>query len=238
MNSGVTTADSAPQASPWADAFRQVTPILMGYLPVGMAFGVLAAKSGLATYNIVLMSLLVYAGSAQLIAVSMFAAGMSPLSIVLTTFVVNLRHLLMSAALAPYLKKWKFLELAAFSFEITDESFGVHSVRFAKGETDPKTSILINCMAQAGWVIASLAGTMASAAIPDIEPLGIDYALPAMFIALLVAQTKDGLHVLIAGFTGLLSIMLFQAGLESWSVIIATVIGATLGMGVQSWNKD
>ena len=82
--------------------------------------------------NTVLMSILVYAGSSQLIAVAMFGAGMGPLSIIATTFVVNLRHMLMSASLAPNLRKWSKWELAAFAYEITDESFAIHSTRFAR----------------------------------------------------------------------------------------------------------
>jgi 4-azaleucine resistance transporter AzlC len=87
--------------SPLASAFRQTLPIILGYVPVGFAYGVLAQKSGLSGINTLLMSLLVYAGSAQLIAVGLFAAGAAPLAIVATTFVVNLRHLLMSAPWRP-----------------------------------------------------------------------------------------------------------------------------------------
>lgn len=229
--------EEGTMASPLVSALRQVSPIVMGYLPVGAAFGVLAHKTGLSMLSTVLMSVIVYAGSAQLIAVALFAAGVPPLSIIATTFVVNLRHLLMSASLAPNLGSWKKWELALFGFEITDESFAVHSARFARGDDSKAVSLLINCIAQISWVIASWAGYMAGSAIPDIKPLGIDYALPAMFIALMVMQTKRKLHVFVAGFTGLASISLIQAGADQWAVIIATVIGATVGAGVESWTK-
>lgn len=229
--------EEGTMASPLVSALRQVSPIVMGYLPVGAAFGVLAHKTGLSMLSTVLMSVIVYAGSAQLIAVALFAAGVPPLSIIATTFVVNLRHLLMSASLAPNLGSWKKWELALFGFEITDESFAVHSARFARGDDSKAVTLLINCIAQISWVIASWAGYMAGAAIPDVKPLGIDYALPAMFIALLVMQTKRKLHVFVAGFTGLASIALIQAGADQWAVIIATVIGATVGAGVESWTK-
>ncbi|MBI9078961.1 MAG: AzlC family ABC transporter permease [Pseudodesulfovibrio sp.] len=221
----------------WASAFRQVSPIILGYLPVGAAFGVLANKAGLSMCNTVLMSCIVYAGSAQLIAVAMFATGMPPLSIVATTFVVNLRHMLMSAALTPSLKSWKKWHLALFAFEITDESFALHSTRFGRDDKSQSVSFLINCMAHISWVIASWLGFLAGETIPDVEPLGIDYALPAMFIALLAMQVKNGLHVFVAGFTGLASIVLIQTGADQWSVIIATVLGATFGAGVESWMK-
>jgi 4-azaleucine resistance transporter AzlC len=225
------------ESSPWLSALRQAAPVVMGYVPVGAAFGVLAHKTGLSMGNTVLMSVMVYAGSAQLIAVAMFAAGMPPLSIVVTTFVVNLRHLLMTAALAPSLKPWKKWQLALFASQVTDESFALHSVRFAKGDKNKFQSFMINGIAHLAWILASWLGFLTGAAIPDVEPLGLDFALPAMFIALLSMQVKNGLHIFVAGFTGLASIALIQAGADQWSVIIATLLGATFGAGVESWMK-
>ena len=223
--------------SPMMSAVKQVAPIVMGYLPVGAAYGVLAQQAGLSMLNTVLMSVLVYAGSAQLIGVAMFATGLNPLSIVATTFVVNLRHLLMSASLAPNLKSWNKWELALFAYEVTDESFAVHSVRFARGDLNKTTCFGINAIAQSFWILSSWVGYLAGSSIPNVEPLGIDYALPAMFIALLVMQVKNKLHLLVAGFSGLVSIALIQAGADQWSVILATVIGATFGAGVESWIR-
>jgi len=219
-------------------ALRQVTPIIMGYVPVGAAFGVLAHKTGLSMLSTVLMSTFVFAGSAQLIAVAMFASGLPPFSIIVTTCIVNLRHLLMSASLAPNLKGWGRVEMALFSYEITDESFAVHSSRFGAGDTSKSVSFLINGLAHISWILASWIGFLAGSAVPDIRPLGLDYALPAMFIALLSMQVKNGLHVFVAGVTGMASIALIQSGADQWSVILATLIGATLGAGVESWMKE
>lgn len=136
MNSDTLSSTNRAE-SPLVSAFRQTLPIILGYVPVGFAYGVLAQKSGLSGINTILMSLLVFAGSAQLIAVGLFAAKAAPLAIVATTFVVNLRHLLMSAALAPYLRGWSKSRLALFSYQLTDETFALHVGRFAKGETGP-----------------------------------------------------------------------------------------------------
>lgn len=210
----------------------------MGYVPVGAAFGVLAHKTGLSMLSTVLMSLFVFAGSAQLIAVALLAAGMPPFTIIVTTFVVNLRHLLMTAALAPQLKRWKKWQLALFAYEVTDESFALHSARFSRNDNGVGVSFVINATAHVSWIVASWVGFLAGNAIPDIKPLGVDYALPAMFIALLCMQVKNGLHIFVAGFSGLASIILIQAGADQWSVILATVLGATFGMGAELWaNK-
>ena len=83
-------------------------PIALGYLPLGMAFGILAAQQGLTALDVFFLSFLVYAGSAQFIASAMISSGAASAAIILTTFLVNLRHLLMSASLAPYLKPYIF----------------------------------------------------------------------------------------------------------------------------------
>jgi len=207
----------------------------MGYLPIGFAYGVLAVNGGLSTFQTVLMSIIVYAGSAQLIAASLFAQMISPFSIIATTFIVNLRHLLMSAALAPYLQSWKNVQVAIFSYELTDESFGVHSLWFEQGHHLPTSSIAINMICQFAWVIGSLVGAVAGNLIEDVRPFALDYALPAMFIALLVLQIKNKKHILIAVLSGLISLVLWMTGLTQWNVIIATVFTAALGAGIDLW---
>lgn len=232
-----TLAQPARADSALASTLRQVLPIVLGYAPVGFAYGVLAQKSGLSDLNTLLMSVLVYAGSAQLIAVGLFAAAASPLAIVVTTFVVNLRHLLMSAALAPYLGTWSRTRLALFAGQLTDETFALHAGRFARGETGPAETFGINVIAQSAWVGSTALGLAASTLITDVRPIGLDYALPAMFIGLLLGQLKSRLHVLVAVSAGALSTALMLAGLGQSHVLAATVIAATLGLGVHAWTS-
>jgi 4-azaleucine resistance transporter AzlC len=217
----------------WLRGVVLAAPIVIGYIPIGFAYGVLAQQAGLSTRNTVLMSLLVYAGSAQLIAVGLFATGAPALSIILTTFVVNLRHMLMSAALSPYMQHWRKGELAAFAYELTDESFAVHITRFTENSPPKGEMFAINATAQVSWIFGSWVGAVAGQLITDVKPLALDYALPAMFIALLVMQIKDKRHIVVATATGLLAVALTLGGLGHWSVIIATLIGATLGMALE-----
>lgn len=212
-------------------------PVVMGYLPIGFAFGVLAVNAGLSAFEAVAMSVIVYAGSAQLMAVSLFEAGINPFSIVATTFIVNLSHLLMSASLSPYLKPWRKAEVAAFAFELTDESFGVHSLRFERGESQPGPTLGINFICQLSWVVGTLLGTLAGGLITDVKPFALDYALPAMFIALLILQIKGGRYLLVAAVAGMLSIVIWLVGVTQWNVLLATLIAATLGAGVETWTK-
>lgn len=221
--------------TPLAAAFRQALPIILGYTPVGFAYGVLAQKSGISEINAILMSLLVYAGSAQLIVVSLISAAASPLAIVGTTFIVNLRHLLMSAALAPFLQRWSKVRLALFAAEMTDESFALHAGRFARGERGPAETFGINVFAHCAWTGSTALGVGASTLITDIKPIGLDYALPAMFIALLIGQFRSRLHVAVALAAGTLSTALLLAGLDQSHVLISTILAATLGLGAHTW---
>ncbi|MCK9241433.1 AzlC family ABC transporter permease [Desulfocurvus sp.] len=233
---------SALDGARWApgafgEALRQAAPIVLGYLPVGFAYGVLALKTGLSPLNAVLMSALVFAGSAQLIAVGLLAAGASPLSVAATTFVVNLRHLLMAASLAPHLRGWPASRLAWFGFQLTDETFALHSLRFMQGPPRVAQTLWINAVAHGAWVAGSALGVAASAAVADVRPLGLDYALPAMFIALVVGQVRGAVHVLVGLAAAGLALGLHAAGAGPWSVILATLGAAALGTGVSAWTR-
>jgi 4-azaleucine resistance transporter AzlC len=225
-----------PASSALAGAARAL-PIVMGYIPIGFAFGVLAQKAGLSTVNTLLLSVMVYAGSAQLIAVGLIAAGTAALPIILTTLVVNLRHVLFSAALSPYLKGWRKGEIAVFAFELTDESFALHAARFPQKAPGKIETLALNLTAQVSWVLGTLLGIVAGQAISDVKPYALDYALPAMFIALLVVQIKDRVQVAVTLLAGGLSVLFLVSGMSQWNVIAATLAAATVGVLVEPWIK-
>ncbi len=221
-------------------ALKSTFPIAMGYIPVGFAYGVLAQKIDMSFANTLLMSLIVYAGSAQLIGVGLFEAAIAPFSIILTTFIVNLRHVLMSAALSPYMSSWPKRRLALFCFELTDETFALHSRQFPHEDFHNPNAVnkalYINLQAHSFWVLGSWLGFSAGTLIPSVRPFGLDFALPAMFIALLVVQIKNLLHLLIALFAGAMSVLLLVFGCTQWNVIIATVLSAALGAILETYR--
>lgn len=219
------------------NGMRQAVPIVLGYIPVGFAYGVLAEKSGLGPLTGIGMSIIVFAGSAQLIGAGLFAAGASPVTLIVTTFVVNLRHLLMSAALAPKLNGWKKWQLALFGYELTDETFALHTMRMKEASPPKAETFAVNVTAQASWVFGSLVGYLLGGQIADVRPIGLDYALPAMFIALLVPQFVKPVYLVMAVVSGLLSVILYLLGFSQSHVIAATVIASTLGLGMEQWMK-
>lgn len=216
---------------------KRAIPIVLGYIPIGFAYGVLAGKSGLSETNTLLMSLIVFAGSAQFIAVGLFASGTGPAAVILTTFIVNLRHLLMAASLAPNLSGWKKRYLAFFSFQLTDETFALHSSTADKLNRCRPEALSLNMTAQISWVAGTGFGLVASGLIGDVKPLGLDYALSAMFIGLLVGQCGSPVRVVTAILSGAIATILYLAGLHQFHIIIATIAGATLGLGVEMWTK-
>lgn len=213
----------------------RAVPIILGYLPIGLAFGVLAATAGVGTAGAVAMSVFVFAGSSQLIAVGMIGAGAEVAAITVTTFLVNLRHMLMSAYLAPYLGGLTRLQQALFSYELTDESFAIHSAYFRQQGIPSKTQLFsLNISAHLAWITGTFFGSLLGERLTlDIETFGIDYALPAMFIALLVMQIDSSRRAFIALLAAAIGLALYLFGMSQLYVILATIIAATVGAALK-----
>ncbi len=216
---------------------KRALPIGLGYIPIGFAYGVLAGKTGLSEFNTVLMSLIVFAGSAQFIAVGLFASGTGPAVIIATTFIVNLRHMLMAASMAPYINNWSKKALSFFSYEITDETFALHSSTLDRLNDFKKEAISLNVTAQLFWLLGTVLGLIASGLIQDVKPLGLDYALAAMFIGLLVSQCGNNIRIITAVVSGLIATFFYLLDFQQSYIIIATVAGATIGLCLESWIK-
>ena len=209
----------------------------LGYAPIGFAVGALSRGAGMSPLNTLLMSLLVYAGSSQLIATQLLVLEASPVSVIATTFVVNLRHLLMASALAPHLGRFRKSQLALFSFQLTDEAFAMHSTQFAEGEPSRTETFTINMALHAAWLLGAGAAAVWGTSAEGLARCGLDYAPAAMFIALLALLIKDALQLAVALVGGLLAVVLARAGGGAWSVLVATLVGATLGLWGERWIK-
>lgn len=230
MISGEETGVRPGHLAEFSRGARAALPILLGYVPVALAFGALARQIDLSLWQIGLMSLFVYAGSSQFIAVSLLGAGASTATIIASTFLINLRHLLMSSALSPFLQRCSPRFLALMGAGLTDETFAVNYARLRRGNVPPVDLVAVNIVSQASWVIGSILGGVLGAFIPP-GSFGIDFALPAMFICLIFMQLRHRLDVLIALFAGLcgLGIRLLDPG-NPYAALIAAIAAATLGV--------
>lgn len=204
-------------------------PICVGYFPVGLALGVLADQAGIPFWAVGLMSVLVFAGSAQFIAVAMLAAGASSLSIILMTLVVNLRHVLMSSALAVFLSGGGRWFLSLFAYGITDESFAVNMTRFRRGRWDRRRALVVNHLSNIAWVVSTVAGSLAGQFIPR-GAFGMDYALTGMFICLLVLQLRGWIYVLTAIMSSVIAVAWYLLVPGNSYIMVAAVGAATAGL--------
>lgn len=214
----------------WSDFWRGArfaVPVMLGYFTVGFAFGVLAVQAGLNPLTAGLMSWFVYAGSGQLIATGMLIAGADGLSVIMTTFVVNLRHLLMSAAMTPYLRTWSKPLQAWFSFQMTDETFALNLGRFGIDGVNVGRTLGINLFSHLAWTFAGVAGAFFGDVIGDVKPYGLDFALSAMFVALIMPHLRIPRRLLAVILGAGFSVLLTLAGVGQWTVMIATAAAAT-----------
>ncbi|MDI6725509.1 MAG: AzlC family ABC transporter permease [Smithellaceae bacterium] len=222
------SADSFDRAS-LKEGIVAAWPVCPGYFAIGLALGVLAQKAGLAPWQIGLMSLLVYAGSSQFIAVSMLAGGAGAAAVIFTTLIVNLRHLLMSSALSVHLKKMDRKIMPLFAYGVTDESFAVNMTRFRQGDWDWQRSLWVNHTANLAWVLSTTLGGLSGQFVP-VGALGIDFAPPAMFIGLLLFQMKSYEYVFVAIFAGLMALLISLIAGGFLHILAGALIAALAGV--------
>lgn len=207
-------------------------PICLGYFPVGLALGVLSQEAGLPWWAVLMMSILVYAGSAQFICIAMLTAKASIPAIILTTFIVNLRHALMSSALAIYLPEINRRFLALYAYGITDESFAVNMSHFREQTWSRWQALFVNHLANAAWIIATTTGALIGQFVPQ-GAFGIDYALNSMFICLLVFQLRGRIYLLTCLLAATISVAWHLLIPGDSYIVGASVSAASLGYILQ-----
>lgn len=223
------------------DGIDACIPTILGYVGIGIASGVVGKSVGLSIIEIALMSILVYAGSAQFIICGMLAIHSPVSAIIFTTFLVNLRHFLMSMSVAPYFKKEPLVTSIGIGTLLTDESYGV--LMTALTNEKPVTAIWtngLNITAYLTWIVSTVLGGLLGNWIPDPNILGLDFALVAMFIGLFVLQvdtpmrkrTKHTSIVLLTVCFSLYVLMFFLS--PEISVMVATLLGCTIGVTVRN----
>ncbi len=218
-------------------------PIFLAYLPLGFAFGVLAVKSGIPFYYATMMSLLIFAGSGQFITAAMVGTQSSFLSILLANFLISLRYFLMVSALLPFIKSFTFLQKILFSSHVTDETFAVHYTQLRNKYSEftyyEKSQIFsINLVSHMGWILGTALGALSGELLADIKPFGIDFALPAMFIALLVPLCLERMQLIVAISSAILLLIFTMLGFAKYSLILAAVFSASYAAFVETKKEN
>ncbi|MFC0573249.1 AzlC family ABC transporter permease [Paraburkholderia solisilvae] len=206
--------------------------MLIGAAPFGVIFGTLVASGPLHLWHGQLMSLIVFAGSAQFIALGLIAGHASYAVIWATTFVVNLRHVLYSATLAPYVAhlpaRWRW----ALGGLLTDEVFAVAWAHYRlqpPGAVGPYYFLGSGLSMYLNWQLWTLAGLLFGAAFPGLQSLGLDFAMVATFIAIVVPQLV-ALRYLAAAVTAGALAFFWQAWPYKLGLLAAVFAGVAVGV--------
>ncbi|WP_099364231.1 AzlC family ABC transporter permease [Fredinandcohnia onubensis] len=221
----------------FSQGVKDCVPTLIGYISIGIAMGIVGAASNLSIVEIALLSVLVYAGAAQFIICALLVSG-SPFSvIVFTTFIVNLRHLLLCMTLAPSFKNDSLLKNIGIGALVTDESFGVAANKIAKREMINASWMNgLNLTAYIFWILSCTLGAIFGKWISNPEVLGLDFSLTAMFLALLVLQVESMERGKLKFYLSLIAyVILFMLVLCMFvpsyiAILLSTMIVATIGV--------
>jgi len=228
-----TTHEFAPSRGTefWRGA-RDTVPMLVGAAPFGVIFGTLAAPSGLSPRGAVLMSLLVFAGSSQFIALTLLSSGTGLAVIILTTLVVNLRHALYSANLRPHVSRLSQLWRVLLAFWLTDETFAVVQRRYGEVDASPFKHWyhLGSCLVMYGnWQFWTVVGIFLGKAVGGIGNLGLEFAMAATFIAIVVPLLRS--RPMVASALTAAALALLARGLPyKLGLMLAAVAGVVVGV--------
>ena len=212
--------------------FKDTFPMVLGAIPFGILFGALAINAGLSPAAAMGMSLFVFAGSAQFIAAGLYAQDAAISIIILTTFVVNLRHALYSASLGPYMKSLSQKWLLPLGFWLTDETYAVVIRRYPQDDDSTYRHwyhLGSSVFMYVNWNICTVIGMIAGQQLGGLADLGLDFALVVTFIAIvvpLVISRPMVVCVLVAAATSILTNNLPN----KLGLMIAALLGILAGM--------
>ena len=209
-------------------------PIAIGVIPFGMIYGVLALAAGLPPPTAQAMSAVVFAGSAQFISVQLLQGGALGWVIIFTAGIVNLRHALYSASLAPYLKHlhpfWKW----GLSYLLTDEAYAVAVIHYQEqGELRHKHWFFLGCglVLWTAWQTSTAVGIFLGAVVP--ESWSLEYTLALTFIGLVVPSLKDRPSLAAALSAGTVAVLLYNLPFR-----LGLMIAALVGIGLALWLEE
>jgi 4-azaleucine resistance transporter AzlC len=215
-------------------AFRRgaldTLPILLGVVPFGVAFGIVGLTVGLTPFETILMSLIVFAGAAQFISATMIGMGVADFTlIVFTTLLINLRHLLMGASLAPYLTRLPLVRQAILAFGMVDETYAITIDRVARHGYSESHQLGANAAAYLAWSLSTLAGILVGEYIPDPLAWGLDFAMPATFLAMLIPRLDSRASLAVCLVAAVVAVAAALGLPGKWYIILAALAATLVG---------
>ena len=208
---------------------RKGIPVIFGFIPVAIAYAVMARQGGLSTFETVLMSALVFAGAAQMMAVEMIVQGSGPMAIIIATFILNLRHLIMRTCVVERMKEPNLRKKLLAAFGVTDESFAIFTSE-PEGRCTTMYFLGLITVTYGSWVAGTVIGAVASDLLPPIVSASLGVSLYAMFIAILTPNIRGNKRIaLLVILTAAVNSILNKLMASSWALIASTLICAFAG---------
>ena len=209
---------------------RAGIPVIFGFIPVGIAYAIMARQAGFSALQTCLMSLTVFAGASQMMAVGMYAQGAGVVAMIVATFILNLRHVIMSTCVAERMPRLSLWQKLLAGFGVTDESFAIFT-------TEKKENLTVwfffgmITVTYSSWNVGTLIGALASDVLPTIITASLGVALYAMFIGLLVPNLTGNFRlVLLVVMTAVTNTLLNLFMESSWALIVSTLLCAAVGV--------
>jgi len=220
---------------------REAIPLLGGYIPVAISFGVIAIQSGFSAWETVLISTLVYAGASQFLFVAMAAAGAPLWFVVLMTLLINARHVVYGPNIAPWLsgsRWWPWL-----MHGLTDQTFALSHVRLPQLAESQRMGwfVGLSLVAWFSWIGGTALGAVAGKELTQRWPLLAEvmpFALPALFLVLLAPRFASRLWAITLGATIIVALLLAVLGTKNAAIPIAAACGALLYYGISSLANE
>jgi 4-azaleucine resistance transporter AzlC len=225
----VSTQDLRTHQQEIRRGFMAMVPLWPGVVPFGIAFAVLARTSGYSALETQAMSMFVYAGSAQLAMVTLYAGGAGALSIVLTALILNLRHILYGLSAERQIGRDERPRRSILAFFLTDESYGVATREWLAGRGSAAFLLGTGLGLYSVFTLATLAGILFGSLLPDVERSGIDFIFPLSFIALLLPLLRSRLQFLVAAVAATIALVAGQVLSGGLTILLATVAAALAG---------
>ncbi|MFC3882133.1 AzlC family ABC transporter permease [Bacillus songklensis] len=191
----------------WKKGFTDALPIAFSFILFGGIFGMLSVQTGLSVLESVGMSLIVFAGSAQFTAISLLSDHASMWTIILVTFFINSRHLLMGLSMSPYYQPFSNKFSTIMAFFLIDEQYAITMNHFRHHKATQRYIMAVSFTLYGTWVIGTWLGTLTQSLIPDPEQLGLGFSFTALFLALVYFQFTSPLRIAVFILCGVASVL-------------------------------
>lgn len=221
----------------WLEGLKAILPVCISYIPIGIACGIVMQQSGYSRVAVLLASILIYGGASQFLMASLTVSGAGFIEILLMVFFINLRHLLMSFSAAQRVKNENSIFHFLYAQTITDESFGINTIRFRTDpDWSPNKALAAGIIAYGTWATSTLIGAVAGN-IFQVSTLVMNYLLTALFIYLLVSQIENRIVFWTAACAIFFAVIFMIILQNSIAILLASILASFFGLYLEVWKE-